>query len=208
MDFLVFGATIFVPVMVLQYASGREKAFYKVTIGLVAAWTLAWHVAPNWKSTFGQLTPLPAESKFAGLYWPEGGAQSPGSYPAWNSSKTMVELSKNITPHVKDKSILWLVPGPGAAFGGNIYSYGVHGLSANNVAQWGEKKFGIGVRLNPPDYIVSSALEEWDDEKWTFMRPDIIEPWIRENYDLVWTSKSSEVPIHLWAKTLSDVGTP
>jgi hypothetical protein len=208
---IVFAATIFVPALVFQYANGREKAFYKVTISLLAVWTLAWHVAPNWKSTFGQLTPLPADSKLAGLYWPDGGAQTPGSYPMWNSSETIMELSKNITPRVKDKSVLWLIPGPGPVFGGDIYSYGIHGLSANNVPQWGEKKFGIGVRLNPPDYIVSSALEEWeewDDEKWSFMRPDIIEPWIRENYDLVWTSKSSVAPIYLWAKMPSDVEAP
>jgi hypothetical protein len=197
---IVFAANLFVPVIVHKYAIGREKEFYKLVLGLLFVWTFAWHVAPNWKSTFSQLTPLPDDSKFAGMYWPEGGAQTPGAYPVWNSSKTIIELAKNISPRVENKSVLWLIPGPGAAFGGNIYRYGIHGLSSNNVPLRGEKIFGDGVRSDPPDFIVSSNLDEWEDHKWSFMRPDIIEPWLHENYNLVWRLNNNSAPIYLWEK--------
>jgi len=196
----VFAATLFVPVIVLQYARGREKNFYRITVGFIAVWTLAWHMAPNWKSTFARLTPLPAESKFVWLYWPEGGAQTPGSYPVWSSSETIVELSKNVSSRVENNRVLWLVPGPGAAFGGDVYRYGVHGLSANNVPLWGEVKFGNSVRHDPPEYIVSSDLSEWNGQKWSFMHPEIIGPWINENYDLVWKLSNKAAPIYLWEK--------
>ena len=196
----VFAAMLFMPMLVLQYGRGRERAFYRMTIVLLALWTAAWHLAPNWKSTFSELTRLPADSKFSSLYWPEGGASVPGSYPVWSSSKTIAELSRNISPRLEGKNILWLTPGPGAAFGGKVYSYGIHGLSANNVPPWGEKKFGDGVRANPPDYIVSSSFDEWEDRKWSFMRPEVVVPWLYENYRLIWELTDNPAPLFLWEK--------
>jgi len=196
----VFAATLFVLVMIIQYSRGWEKTFYKVMLSLIFAWTISWHLAPNWKSTFARLTPMQEDSIFVGLYWPEGGAQIPESYPAWNSNKTIEEMSKNISPRVENKRVLWLVPGPGAAFGGFIYSYGIHGLSVNSVPVRGEKIFGDGILLNPPNFIVSSHLDEWDNTKWSFMGPDILIPWIHENYNLVWMLNNKSAPIYLWEK--------
>ena len=196
----VFAATLFVPVLILQYGRGRERSFYRTIIAFLVLWTVGWHLAPNWKSTFSQLTRLPESSKFSGLYWPEGGASVPGSYPLWSSSKTIAELSRNISPRLEGKNTLWLVPGPGTAFGGKVYSYGIHGFSANNVPPWAEKKFGDGVRAKPPDYIVSSSFDEWEDRKWSFMRPEVVVPWLRENYRLVWELTDNPAPLLLWEK--------
>jgi len=196
----VFAATLFMPILVLQYGHGRERSFYNMAIAFLVLWTVAWHLAPNWKSTFSQLTRLPANSRFSGLYWPEGGASVPGSYPVWNSSKTIGELSRNVSPRLEGKNTLWLVPGPGAAFGGKVYSYGIHGLSANSVPPWAEKKFGGEVRANPPEYVVSSSFDEWDDRKWSFMRPGVVVPWLHENYRLVWELKDNPAPLLLWRR--------
>lgn len=196
----VFAATLFIPILVLRYGRGRKYSFYNIAVVFLILWTVAWHLSPNWKSTFAQLTRLPENSKFSGLYWPEGGASVPGSYPVWSSSKTMAELSRNISPRVAGKSVLWLTPGPGAAFGGKVYSFGIHGLSANNVPPWAEKKFGDGVRANPPDYIVSSSFDEWEDRKWSFMRPEVVVPWLHENYRLVWELTDNPAPLFLWEK--------
>ncbi|MCR4348023.1 MAG: hypothetical protein NUV55_12610 [Sulfuricaulis sp.] len=196
----VFAAMLFMPMLVLQYGRGRERAFYRMTIALLVLWTAAWHLAPNWKSTFSQLTRLPGDSKFSGLYWPEGGASVPGSYPVWSSSKTIEEVLRNVSPRLEGKNTLWLVPGPGIAFGGKVYSYGIHGLSANNVPPLAEKKFGDGVRANPPEYIVSSTFDEWEDRKWSFMRPEVVVPWLRENYRLVWKLTDNPAPLFLWEK--------
>ena len=196
----VFAATLFMPMLVLQYGRGRERAFYRMTIVLLVLWTAAWHLAPNWKSTFSELTRLPEDSKFSGLYWPEGGASVPGSYPVWSSSKTIEALLRNVSPRLEGKNTLWLVPGPGTAFGGRVYSYGVHGLSANNVPPWAEQKFGEGVRANPPEYIVSSSFDEWEDHKWSFMRPEVVVPWLHENYRLVWKLTDNPASLLLWEK--------
>jgi len=196
----VFAATLFMPMLVLQYGRGRERSFYATTITVLSLWTVAWHLAPNWRSTFARLTPLPTNSKFAGLYWPENGASRPGSYPVWSSSKVIEALQKNVSPRVEGQSTLWLEPGPGAAFGGSVYSYGITGLASNNVPIWAEKKFGDGVRANPPQYIISSRLTGWQDPKWTFMRPDVILPWLRGNYRIVWELTDSEEPLVLWQK--------
>lgn len=196
----VFAATLFIPILVLRYGRGRKYSFYNIAVVFLILWTVAWHLSPNWKSTFAQLTRLPENSKFSGLYWPEGGASVPGSYPVWSSSKTIEELSRNISPRLEGKNVLWLVPGPGAAFGGKVYSYGIHGLSANNVPPWAEKKFGDGVRANPPDYIVNSSFDEWEDRKWSFMRPEVVVPWLHENYRLVWELTDNPAPLFLWEK--------
>ena len=196
----VFASMLFMPMLVLQYGRSRERAFYSMTVIFMILWTVGWHLAPNWKSTFSQLTRLPEDSKFSGLYWPEGGASVPGSYPVWSSSKTIEEVLRNISPRLGRGNTLWLVPGPGTAFGGKVYSYGIHGLSANNVPPWAEKKFGDGVRANPPDYIVSSSFDEWEDRKWSFMRPEVVAPWLRENYRLVWELTDNPAPLLLWEK--------
>jgi hypothetical protein len=195
-----FASTLFVPALALAYGRMHERVFYPLATLCLILWTVSWHVAPNWRSTFAQLRPLPSNSRFSGLYWPDGGASVIGGYPEWVSSNTILELQQNISPYVSGKTVLWLVPGAGSAFGGEIYSYGIHNLGANSVPVWAEEKFGIGVQANPPDYIVSKSFDDWKEPKWTFMRPEVIEPWLREHYRLRWTLTNNPAPFYLWEK--------
>jgi hypothetical protein len=195
----IFAATLFVPAIALR-ANGRcnERAFYRLATALIVLWTVAWHVAPTFRSTFAHLVELPADSKFAGLYWPEGGASVPGSYPEWPSASTISECQKNIAPRVAGHSVLWLVPAIGSAFGGRIYSFGIHGLAANNISVAAERKFANSVMSSPPDFIVATRFDSWNDPKWSFLRPDVIEPWLREHYDLVWRFENQGTPLFMW----------
>ena len=197
----MFAATLFMPAFALQFGRGCEKIFYKAVTIFLIGWTLAWHVAPDALSTFAHLTPLPSHSKFAGLYWPDGGAIVLGPHQIWASSTTIDALVRNVSPRVDGRSVLWLVLGPGAAFGGTVYRYGFHVLGSGLVPPWAERKFGDGVRARPPDFIVSSTFDDWRDPKWSFMRPDVIEPWLGAHYDLVWELKDNSAPaLFLWEK--------
>jgi hypothetical protein len=197
---IVFAATLFCPAIGLRYGQTRRARFSAWMTALLILWTLSWHVAPNWRSTFARLTALPSEGRFSHLYWPEGGASVPGSYPVWSSSKTILELQRHVAPLVAGKTVLWLFAGPGAAFGGTPHTFGIHAIAANNVPLWVETKFGEGVRSHPPDYIVSSDFRDWDDRKWSFMRPDVIEPWLVDHYRLVWRSADDPAAISLWQR--------
>ena len=196
----IFTATIVAPVFIMQFNGLRGRLLFRSTILFLIVWTAAWHLAPNWKSTFARLTKLPEESIFSGLYWPENGACSPGSYPVWNSSEVIKVLQNRIAHRAEGKSILWLEPGPGAAFGGVIYRYGVHCLAPNNIPVWAERKFGAGVRDNPPELIVCARLDNWDDPKWSFMRPEVLSPWLHRNYNLIWEASEMPVPLQLWER--------
>ena len=119
----------------------------------------------------------------------------------WNSSQTISALANYVTPEVGSETVLWLSPGPGSAFGGNIYRLGIHGISANNVAVRAEKRFGESVRANPPNYIIASNLSEWDDKKWSLMRSEVLDSFISENYNLILVLENNGYPIKVWRRT-------
>jgi len=197
----VFATTLLIPAVALRMKDRlSEPKYYRYLSVFLVAWTIAWHIAPNWRSTFAHLTRLPEGSKFAGLYWPDGGASTPGSYPLWSSSSMIEQCQKNIAPRVAGHSVLWLAPSAGAAFGGKIYRYGVNGLASNYITPTAEARLAESVKSAPPDYIVSSDLEDWKSGEWKFLKPSVAEPWLEANYSRVWSLADSPVPLFLWQR--------
>lgn len=194
----VFSVTLALPVLMVSYNNRKTMMFNYLIIIFVTLWTLSWSIAPNWRSTFGKLTELPQGTKFSGLYWPEGAPCRPNSYPLWSTSNVIFDINNNISNIINNKVVLWLTPGPGEIFGGKIYKYGIHGISSNNVPPWAEKKMGVNILNNPPDFIVCSDFNEWADSKWSFLRPEIIEPWLNMHYINIWNIKINNTTLYLW----------
>jgi hypothetical protein len=76
----------------------------------------------------------------------------------------------------------------------------VHALAANAVPVWAERRFGERVRGAPPEYVITSSFTEWKDANWTFLRPEVIEPWLRDHYRLIWSMIDNPAPLFLWEK--------
>lgn len=196
---ITFGSAIFVPILISTY--NINKKAINILIGSIFLWTLAWHIAPNWKSTFSNLNKLPDSSVFSGLYWPNSGAQIPGSYPLWNSSSVIGDMNSYFS-NIREvnKTVLWLVPGPGAAFGGEIYRFGIHGISSNNVPASAEARLAESLKNVQPDIIVTSDLSEWSDPKWKIMNKDILLPWLNSYYTQSLVYNKTSPNIIIWEK--------
>lgn len=194
---ITFASALFVPVLIYHFSIVGDRVNKWLVI--IFLWTLAWCIAPNWKSTFAKLNKLPENTKFSGLYWPDGGAQLPGSYPIWSSSKVIEDLNIFFSKNINDyETVLWLVPGPGAAFGGSIYRFGIHGLSANNVSKWGESRLAKSLEYNKPNYVVVGDLEEWNNNTWVFMKKNVSLNWLEDNYNIIFEYKINNNYINIW----------